>query len=272
MTRLLGLIGFPLGHSWSKAYFTDKFQREGIQSFAYELFPIKDAGMIVDLIRDNPQLEGLNVTIPHKEAIIPILDRLSGSAAAIGAVNTVTIERKQGKVFTTGYNTDAFGFDQSLDIHQVTATGKALVLGTGGASRAVVHVLQQRAWSVTMVSREPATFMAHKSHGRGMTENHRKKGTIKTLGYELLSPSVLLDHQLIVNTTPLGMHPETGTCPKLPYQALTKDHILYDLVYNPEVTVFLAKGAAAGCQVIGGLDMLKLQAERSFEIWMNREL
>ena len=270
MTRLLGLIGFPLGHSWSKAYFAEKFRREGIRSFAYELFPIQDAGMIGDLIRDNPQLEGLNVTIPHKEAIIPFLDKLSGSAAAIGAVNTIAIDRKQGGVFTTGYNTDAFGFDRSLDIHQVTGTGKALVLGTGGASRAVVHVLLQRAWSVTLVSRRPATSEAHKSHGGAMSEGHNKNGTITTLGYEQVSPPVLLNHQLIVNTTPLGMYPETKNYPALPYQALTKNHILYDLVYNPEVTEFLSKGAVAGCQVIGGLDMLKLQAERSFEIWKNR--
>lgn len=226
--------------------------------------------MIADLIRENPQLEGLNVTIPHKEAIIPFLDTLSGSAAAIGAVNTIAIERKQGQVFTTGYNTDAFGFDRSLDIHQVTGTGKALVLGTGGASRAVVHVLLQRNWSVTLVSRRPAASEAHISHDRTMEKGHQKKDMATTLVYEQVSPSVLLDHQLIVNTTPLGMYPETKGYPPLPYQALTKDHVLYDLVYNPEVTAFLSRGAAAGCQVIGGLDMLKLQAERSFDIWMNR--
>lgn len=272
MTRLLGLIGFPLGHSWSKAYFTNKFQREGIHSFSYELFPIKEAGMVMDLIRDNPTLEGLNVTIPHKEAIIPFLDQLSDSAAAIGAVNTIAIERKRGDVVTTGYNTDAYGFDQSLDIHKVKESGNALVLGTGGASRAVVHVLLQRNWSVTLVSRRPAAPEAHISHDRTMEEGHPKKGTAATLGYEQVSPSVLHDHQLIINTTPLGMFPNTASFPQLPYDALTRDHILYDLVYNPEVTAFLSKGVAAGCQVIGGLDMLRLQAERSFDIWIEKAL
>jgi shikimate dehydrogenase len=299
MAAVFGLIGYPLSHSWSATYFTEKFNREGIQGATYVPFPLKDLSLLPDLIRQTPGLRGLNVTIPHKEKVLNFLDELSGTARAIGAVNTITVSHLQGKILLKGDNTDAFGFGKSLEeagvlhtegptkhrgqsgdegptTHQghtgdegatthwahttvnnpaqngaqspVPAKRGAMILGTGGAARAVRHVLESRGWTVQLVSRSSGNDIA----------------------YDALRSEHFQASQLIVNATPLGMFPKVEGCPPIPYEHLTADHILYDLVYNPEQTRFLEFGKKAGCKTIGGHRMLVLQAEKSWEIW-NRQ-
>jgi shikimate dehydrogenase len=265
--RQFGLIGFPLGHSWSESYFTEKFRAGHIQDCAYSLFPMQDITVLPGLLRNHPHLCGLNVTIPHKETVIPLLDRLSESATAIGAVNTIQIDRIDKEVILTGHNTDAYGFEKSLAMHGVRQADHALVLGSGGASKAVCHVLKELGWNITLVSRKRNAYANDTSiHGQ---QNHRPSDTcfIKLITYDQIDLEVMGRHLLIVNTTPLGMHPETGTSPDIPYHLLSGSHILYDLVYNPEITLFMRKGIQQGCRVIGGLDMLRQQADKAWEIW-----
>ncbi len=243
--RLFGLIGYPLSHSFSKRYFSEKFAREGIEGAAYELFPIPEIGDLPQLLDRHPDLRGLNVTIPYKEAVIPFLDRLDEEAAAVGAVNTIRIDASG----LTGFNTDVYGFEQSLraflDDQQATVD-RALILGTGGAAKAVAYVLQKMGIGFFFVSRRPAD---------------------DRLTYEQLDARVLEKHRLIINTTPLGMAPRTDSRPALPYERLGAGHLLYDLVYNPERTRFLEQGAQHGCPGMNGLEMLYLQAERAWAIW-----
>jgi shikimate dehydrogenase len=247
METIYGLIGFPLTHSWSAAYFKEKFKREGISHATYIPIPLSDLSRLPRMISEMPGLRGMNVTIPHKEKVLPYMDKLSATARAIGAVNTILIRRRDGEPFLEGHNTDAYGFKKSLEESGVRSSGSAMVLGTGGASRAVFHVLKEKGWEVLLVSRTP-------------------QGP-QTISYQALDREHFESHQLIVNTTPLGMYPEVGTFPPIPYNYLLKSHILYDLVYNPEQTRFLEEGKRAGCQTIGGLRMLVLQAEKSWEIW-----
>lgn len=262
MAAVYGLIGYPLSHSWSAAYFTEKFNRQGIQGATYVPFPLKDLGELPGLVRQTPGLRGLNVTIPYKEKVLNYLDELSGTARSIGAVNTITVSHRHGNILLKGDNTDAFGFGKSLEEKGILSTDPAkngvqptggpakngaMVLGTGGASRAVRHVLESLGWSVLLVSRLPKDHLA--------------------VSYDALRSRHFQACRLIVNTTPLGMHPEVGGYPPIPYEYLCGDHILYDLVYNPELTRFLEMGKKAGCKTIGGLRMLVLQAERSWEIW-----
>ncbi len=259
MAAVYGLIGYPLSHSWSAAYFTEKFNRQGIRGATYVPFPLKDIGELPGLVRQTPGLRGLNVTIPYKEKVLDYMDELSETARSIGAVNTITISHRQGNILLKGDNTDAFGFEKSLEENGILSKGKdpansgvlapsgAMVLGTGGASRAVRHVLESHGWNVLLVSRFP------------------KKD--RAVSYDALRRSHFQDCRLIVNTTPLGMYPEVEGCPPIPYEYLSGDHILYDLVYNPEHTRFLEMGKKAGCRTIGGHRMLVLQAERSWEIW-----
>jgi len=267
--RQFGLIGFPLGHSWSKKYFEEKFRKEGLSDYSYSLFPLENINDLPELIRDRPGLKGLNVTIPHKEKVIPLLNSMSGPARAIGAVNTISIHRTDGIISTTGYNTDAYGFEKSLELQGVTEPTAALVLGTGGASKAVCHVLNKLGWAVTLVSRSSAPVSSGGNRRPGSETTGAGGLDCKaTLSYGQITPGVILRHRLIVNTTPLGMYPDTATLPDLPYRVLTAQHVLYDLVYNPEMTRFLEMGSNNGCQIIGGLDMLKLQADKAFSIWM----
>lgn len=256
--KQFGLIGYPLGHSWSQRFFTEKFRKENTPHFHYLLFPIRDIYELPDLLTSHPHLSGLNVTIPYKEKVIPLLDNISETAKAIGAVNTIAVAKEGDTTLLTGHNTDAYGFEKSLDIHQVrkptTGNDRAMVLGTGGASKAVCWVLNKLGWEISLVSRNP-----HTDHIENM----------ELIGYDQISESYMGKHTLIVNTTPLGMYPNTDTFPDIPYQWLNSQHILYDLVYNPETTKFLEFGVNAACKTIGGLDMLQLQAEKSFEIWMN---
>ncbi|NOY38171.1 MAG: shikimate dehydrogenase [Chlorobi bacterium] len=242
--KKFGLIGYPLTHSFSEKYFAGKFRRESIKDCVYQNYPIKNIRELPGLIADEPGLAGLNVTIPYKEAVLPFLDHVSGEAAEIGAVNTVRI--REGK--TEGFNTDVYGFTKALEPCLKPHHSKALVLGSGGASKAVCFAFNRMGLDYSIVSRHP-------QKGVGM------------LGYEDLTGGLILQYTLIINTTPLGMFPDTDTFPPIPYDALTPQHLLFDLVYNPEETLFMKKGKAQGAAVFNGLEMLKLQAERSWEIW-----
>lgn len=243
--RKFGLIGKKLGHSFSKKYFTQKFEREGIQNAQYELYELPEAQALNSLFQQEPELVGLNVTVPYKQDVIPLLDELDEVAAKIGAVNTISI--REGKI--KGFNTDYIGFKSTLEEFYPQAVRKqALVLGTGGAAKAVWAALDALQIPYRSVSRNP---------------NPAKQ----ELGYDQLTPVLLQSYNLIINTTPLGMHPHTDNLPDLPYEALTEQHYLYDLVYNPEQTLFLIKGAAAGAQTCNGLDMLYRQADAAWAIW-----
>ncbi len=243
----LGLIGYPLSHSFSKKYFSKKFEKEQIGNFHYELFPIENIDLLPELLIKQPNLLGLNVTIPYKQQILAYLDEIDEEAEKIGAVNT--IEVKAGKL--KGYNTDIHGFEISL-IKLLEPFGrprnelKALILGTGGAAKAVAYVLEKLGISYQFVSR--------KEGRRNITYNKLTKRQLKI-------------HHLIINTTPLGMAPKVETLPELPYEALTRQHFLYDLVYNPQLTEFLKQGLEKKATVINGLKMLHLQAEKAWSIW-----
>lgn len=240
--RLFGLIGFPLSHSFSKGFFTEKFEKESITGCRYENFPIPDIGQFPSLWKEHPQLEGLNVTIPYKQVVIPFLDELSEAAQAIGAVNCVRL--KDGRL--KGHNTDVTGFRRSLEPLLKPHHTKALILGAGGAAKAVKFALQQLGITYTEVSRK---------YFNG------------TIGYEAISKEIMEAHPLIINTTPLGMYPNVAEAPPIPYHFINKDHLLYDLVYNPAETQFMQQGAARGAAVKNGHEMLILQAEASWEIW-----
>ncbi len=240
--EIYGLIGYPLGHSFSRAFFTEKFQREGINA-EYRNFEIPDAHSLPDIVRDTPGLRGLNCTIPHKQAIIPMLSSLSPAARQIGAVNVIKV-CPDGELL--GYNSDVIGFRDSLRPLLKPHHRHALVLGTGGASRAVRAGLSGLGLEWTLVSRTP------------------KEGQ---LTYSDLTPQLMSQYEVIVNCSPVGMFPHTDECPQLPYQSLTPNHLLYDLVYNPTVTLFMRLGARQGAQVKNGLEMLHLQAIASWDFW-----
>jgi shikimate dehydrogenase len=243
--RLFGLIGYPLEHSFSPRWFTDKFVDEGISDAEYRLFPLTSIEQFPGLLQAATELSGLNVTIPYKEKIIPYLDALDPLAAEIGAVNTIRITRSGGRILTTGFNTDAPGFLSTLagDI----PPGPALILGTGGAARAVAYALSSLEIDFLYVSR------------------HVKNS--RMVSYDDLTPAVMEKYRLIVNATPVGMFPGTDLAPAIPYHLITARHFLYDLVYNPEETVFLRNGKAVNARTMNGLQMLKNQAERSFRIF-----
>ncbi len=244
--RKYGLIGYPLSHSFSKRYFTEKFEKEGIGDAEYENYPLESIGELPELVRAEPALAGLNVTIPYKEKVIPFLDSLAGDASAVGAVNTIRISRSGG-IRLTGYNTDVWGFETTLRPLLKPWHTFALVLGTGGAAKAVGYVLKKLGMEVWFVSRHP----------RGD----------RAIRYNELTGLMLQKIKLIVNTTPLGMAPHTDTCPDIPYRYLTSEHLLYDLVYNPEETLFMKLGKERKATVVNGMQMLVQQAERSWQIW-----
>lgn len=240
----LGLVGKNIGYSFSRNYFTQKFTKEGINhAFSYENFDIPSIQDFPEIIRNNPELIGLNVTIPYKEAIIPFLDELSENAKQIGAVNTIKIF-PNGKLL--GDNTDYFGFIKSLQPLLKSHHKKALILGTGGAAKAVAFGLHQLGIDFTFVSRI-------------VNEN--------TMGYEDLDEKTMTDFQIIINGTPLGTFPNTEVYPDIPYQYLNNNHIVYDLIYNPEKTTFLNNAAEKGAVIKNGHEMLVLQAEKAWEIW-----
>lgn len=244
-----GLIGASLAHSWSQRHFTERFQREGLKDHRYDPFELARVEDLPSLLRATPGLRGLNVTIPYKTSVIPLLDAVDPMAAAVGAVNTVLIENGR----TTGYNTDVHGFrtvvqpllpqliDPKSDVRL-----RALVLGSGGASRAVGYVLREQGVRFRVVSRS------------------RERGDLTWEQVDRISVGVC---RMIVNTTPLGMHPNVNEAPPLPYDAIGQRHALIDLIYNPEETLFLRRGRANGARTVNGLRMLEAQAEASWRIW-----
>ena len=240
-----GLIGFPLGHSFSKGFFTEKFAREGIDA-QYLNFEIPDATMLLDVLRENPELRGLNVTLPHKQAVIPLLDELSDEAREIGAVNVMRI--RDGKL--KGFNSDVIGFTKSIEPMLEPIHKKALILGTGGASKAIDFGLKSLGLETVFVSR------------------YERPGTIQ---YEKITPEIIHEYNVIVNCTPLGMYPHSDRCPNLPYEAMDERNILYDLIYNPDETLFMYKGRQQGATVKNGLEMLLLQAFASWELWHSQD-
>lgn len=241
-TRLFGLIGYPLSHSFSKKYFTAKFEKEGLHDCGYELFPLKHIEELKGLLASHPTLQGLNVTIPYKESVLSFLDERDEMVIKIKACNCIKIVNGRLK----GFNTDAIGFERSLEGQLLPGHLRALILGTGGAAKAVEYVLDKRGIPYKHVSRKPSVY---------------------NYSYEQLTKEVIAAHTLIINTTPLGMHPSTTEAAPIPYEALTPAHYLYDMVYNPEKTLFLAKGERMGARIKNGYDMLVLQAEESWRIW-----
>jgi shikimate dehydrogenase len=241
---IYGLIGYPLSHTGSGSWFAEKFRKEGRHSYRYLNFPLSSLDEFPPLFRKHPGLKGLNVTIPYKEQIIPWLEELDPVAGKIGAVNTILIYRERGNIHLKGFNTDADGFLQSADF---SGHRRALILGTGGAAKAVAFALAEMGISFLFVS--------------------RTKKSANHISYAEISEEVISSHTLIVNATPLGMFPSEETFPKIPYHFLTENHFLYDLVYNPEMTLFLKKGSAVGARVQNGQKMLEIQAELSYRIW-----
>lgn len=252
-----GLIGRKLGHSFSAGYFNDKFGVEHIDA-EYRLMPVPEISGLPVLVASIPDLRGLNVTIPYKEKIIPYLNSLSPLAKAIGAVNVVKINRlPDGSVVLYGDNSDALGFRDSLLPLLPPGAAKALVLGTGGAAKAVAYVLQSLGFEVILVSRNPGLSASRSC----------ERASVSVLPYSSLTPQSISGCEVIVNATPLGMHPDIATAPEIPYEGIRPGTLCYDLVYNPEVTEFMRRSAVRGAVVKNGLEMLHRQAERAWEIW-----
>lgn len=246
MHRIYGLIGYPLTHSFSQTFFNQKFESEGTDA-EYVNFEIPDIEELWGILSDTPGLSGLNVTIPYKQRVMDFLDELDPVAREVGAVNVVKIiPRKGTSTLLVGYNSDVIGFTDSLRPMLQPWHKRALVLGTGGASRAVCYSLRQLGIEPTLVSRTA------------------RPGVIT---YADLTPEVMEAHTVIVNTTPLGMYPRTDECPDIPYSLLTPRHLCYDLLYNPDVTLFMRRAEQQGAKVKNGLEMLLLQAFASYEIW-----
>lgn len=241
--RSFGLIGKSLQHSFSKNYFDQKFEKENILDSSYSLFELAKIEDLKTLISNYPQLKGINVTIPYKEAVIPYLDEIDVEAKEIGAVNTIDIRKGVLK----GYNTDVIGFRNSIKPFLENTHRRALILGNGGASKAVAYVLNQLGLDVLYVSRNPKTA--------------------QQISYGDINEYVIKHHLLIVNTTPVGTFPNIEEMPLLPYHLLTEQHFLYDLIYNPSETQFLKKGKEKGTICINGEQMLKIQAEEAWKIW-----
>ena len=251
MTRY-GIIGKPLEHSYSARYFTEKFLREGIDA-EYRLYELDDLSNVSTLMHE---LHGFNVTYPYKQTIMPHLRAIDTVAEAIGAVNVVC----QGK----GYNTDWIGFRQSILPHLTPDDQRALVLGTGGVSKAVQYALREMGIDYTLVSRQEAKGERREAIGYGQLA---MGDGIWAIGYGQLTKEVMEAHTVVVNCTPLGMYPDTASLPDIPYQHLTAKHLLYDCVYNPALTAFLQKGQEQGSRTVNGLDMLYAQANAAWEIW-----
>lgn len=244
--RIFGLIGYPLTHSYSSKYFTRKFETEGIDA-EYLNFELPDIGDLMELIAETPHLAGLNVTIPYKEQVIPYLDSLDEEASAAGAVNVIKIvHTPDGDLNLTGHNSDVIGFRGSITPLIPAGCDKALILGTGGASKAVASAFRSMGIDYLFVSRSA------------------RQGVIT---YDDLTPGIMAERKIIVNATPVGMYPDTERAPRIPYDCLTPGHLCFDLIYNPEVTEFMRRAAAHGAKVKNGFKMLLLQAEGAWKIW-----
>ncbi|MBC7887532.1 MAG: shikimate dehydrogenase [Ferruginibacter sp.] len=245
--KLYGLIGYPLGHSFSKQYFTGKFEKEGLTDCFFEAFPINSINELGALLSANPLLKGLSVTIPYKEQVLRFVDELSEEVKFIGASNCIKIRGNK----LIAYNTDIIGFEQSFNKKLPKGQTKALVLGTGGASKAVQYVLNSAGIEFLVVTRQGVL----------------KDGFIQ---YKHMHPQILGEYRIIINCTPAGMYPHQNTAPEIPYQLLTTSHYLFDLVYQPAKTLFLQKGEERGAAIQNGYDMLLIQAEESWKIWNSR--
>lgn len=243
--QIYGLLGYPLIHSFSKTFFNEKFSTENIPA-KYINFEIDRIARIKEIIAENPELQGFNVTIPYKEAVIPYLNEMDETARMIGAVNVIKFIREKGKLRLKGFNSDIIGFTDSIRPLLKPEHKKGLILGTGGASKAVWYGLLSLGVTPQLVSRTP------------------QKGV---LSYEVLTPEIMSEHTVIVNTTPLGMYPHTATCPPIPYEQLSDKHLIYDVIYNPDQTLFMKKAAEQGAATKNGLEMLLLQAFASWDIW-----
>ena len=310
-----GLLGYPLGHSFSRAYFNNKFATEGIDA-EYLNFELQSVEELPQLLAEHPRLRGLNVTIPHKQAVIPLLDELSDEARAIGAVNVIRIERQESgtaKPYLKGFNSDVIGFVESIRPLLQPHHKRALVLGTGGASKAVCRGLEKLGIEWRYVSRKrqtatpapapdgpitapsaspkspitvpsgspegPLTPKAPAPDGPITVPSASPKNPITVpsgspegpLTYSDLTPSFIADYTVIVNCTPLGMFPRIDSSPELPYAALSKHHLLFDLVYNPGITQFMRQGRRFGATVKNGLEMLHLQADASWDFWNGKD-
>lgn len=244
--RHFGLIGYPLGHSFSKKYFTEFFEKGNIDA-QYDSYPLENIREFSALI-EQTDFTGLNVTFPYKQQVMQFLDELDETAAAIGAVNVIKFIRENGKTILKGYNSDTIGFENAILPFLKTHHKKALILGTGGASKAVVFTLKKLKIQTTYVSRQSSNGI---------------------LGYEDINKIIINDNLLIINTTPLGMYPKTDECPNIPYEFVTDKHLLYDLVYRPDETLFMKKGREAGAIAVNGIEMLYGQAGAAWEIWNN---
>ncbi len=249
--RLFGLIGYPLEHSFSGDYFAKKFEKMGIKNCEYHLFPLSAIEGLPQLVIRHPNLEGLNVTVPYKQAVKPYLNTLDGEAFKVGAVNTIKIFHQGKDFFMKGFNTDIHGFRESLKPLLQSWHNNALILGSGGASLAVKHILAQLGISFWVVSR---------------------KNNPDNVTYENLTSAFINHCTLIINTTPLGMHPRTEECPPIPYEGITSNHLVYDLIYNPSLTRFMAEAQKRGAMTKNGYEMLEKQAEKSWEIWNKPDL
>ena len=243
--KTYGLIGYPLGHSFSRGYFTDYFGREGIEA-EYKNFELPSIEQLAQVLQTEPTLQGFNVTIPYKQQVFSYLSELSEAAQAIGAVNVVKVMRRDEGLYLKGYNTDYIGFTDSIRPHLKPHHTHALILGTGGASKAVDYALRKLGLKTQYVSRTA------------------REGII---AYDELTPELMAQYTVIVNTTPLGMHPKVDECPPLDYTLLTSQHLLYDVVYNPAKTLFLQRGEEAGATICNGMDMLIGQAKAAWAIW-----
>lgn len=246
---IYGLIGYPLVHSFSISYFNQKFADEGIDA-KYENFEIQTIESLLEVLETTPNLRGLNVTIPYKQKVIPYLDTLSPEAKAIGAVNVIRVMRDGNQTILKGFNSDVTGFTKSIEPMLEKIHKKALILGTGGASKAIDYGLKSLGLETVFVSR------------------YQRQGTIQ---YKDVTPDVVKEYNVIVNCTPCGMYPHVDECPELPYDAMDNHTILYDLIYNPDETLFMKRGAKYGASTKNGLEMLLLQAFASWEFWNGKE-
>ena len=242
--KLYGLIGYPLGHSFSKKYFTEKFQRESLADVAYELFPIPSIKDFPSIIHSNPALKGLNVTIPYKQQVLEYVTGSTPDVKKIGAANTIKIEENK----LTAYNTDVIGFERSFTKKLKPFHKRALVLGSGGSSKAIQFVLEKLNIDFLVVTRN----------------ENLQNGVIN---YPMIDEAIIDDYTIIINSTPVGLFPNINECPQIPYQHISEKHYLFDLIYKPEKTLFLQKGEERGAVIQNGYDMLIIQAEESWKIW-----
>ncbi|WP_321286010.1 shikimate dehydrogenase [uncultured Sunxiuqinia sp.] len=246
--KTYGLIGYRLGYSFSKGFFTDKFEREGLKEHEYVNFELNTISEFPSIFKKNDHIAGLNCTIPYKQEIMPYLDEVDEEATQVGAINTVKIIRSADQTKLKGFNTDIYGFENSLMPMLNKKHKKALILGTGGASKAIKHILDKNNIDYLSASIEEELFE-------------------KEIRYEQIDESLLKEHLIIIHATPLGTFPKIDNCPSVPYEHITSDHVLFDLVYNPELTLFLKKGLEKGASIKNGLEMLHLQAIKAWEIW-----